>query len=113
MYSTNQCKVKLFSASIHCQFVINSTALANEYSIRNCFQRLNSNELTNLIYLKFDCNSTATFDSNSIQKYELSNIRQLYILKSKELTKVRVEISIQNVSVKSRVELVSNVSIKS
>ena len=41
-----------FSASIHCQFVFNSTALANEHSIRNCYQLLNSKELTNLRYQK-------------------------------------------------------------
>ena len=73
--STVQSKVN-FLASIHCQFVINLTALANEPSIRNCFQLLNSKELTNLRYVMFDCNSTALFDSNSIRKCELSNIRQ-------------------------------------
>ena len=67
-----------FSVLIHCQFVINTTALANEPSIRYYFQLLNSKELKNLRYFKFDCNSTVTFDSNSIRKCELSNIRQLH-----------------------------------
>ena len=84
----------IFSASIHCQFVINSQALAYEQSIQNWYQLLNSKELTNLRYLKLivirqQLLTVIRFDNVSCRTFVS------WFLKSKELKKVRVEISFQ------------------
>ena len=110
LYSTDHSKVK-FSASICCQFIINSTALANKPSIWNCFQLLNSNELTNLRYLIYK--SLIVIQQQLLTVTWLKNVScrtfVSYILKSKELTKVCVKITFQMF----QSNLVSNVSIKS